>query len=143
MTQGFGEEADIDANVGAGDGDCDGLARARTGGVDWSATAVYAGARGDFTYFDDGGTPYNLEDDAWRAREGNAYDQAEGALRLVLINKDVRAASVRIEPGRRFANGAVSRLVAAALPLGNAFGSAQVLEGESIGDREGLGAVAN
>ncbi len=40
---------------------------------------------------------------------------ADGVLRLVLINKDVRAASMRIEPGRRFANGDVSRLMAPAL----------------------------
>lgn len=40
---------------------------------------------------------------------------ADGALRLVVINKDVRAAAVRIEPGRRFARGEVWRLVAPAL----------------------------
>ncbi len=65
--------------------------RARSGGLDWSATAVYAGARGDFTYFDDAGTPYNLGDDAWRAREGNAYDQGEGALRLRWGERRTRA----------------------------------------------------
>jgi hypothetical protein len=40
---------------------------------------------------------------------------ATGALRVILINKDTRAASVRIEPGRLFAKGDVWRLVAPAL----------------------------
>jgi hypothetical protein len=44
-----------------------------------------------------------------------AVRAADGALRLVLINKDARAASLRIESGRRFANGEVSRLTAPAL----------------------------
>ena len=44
-----------------------------------------------------------------------AVRAADGALRLVVINKDVRAALMRIEPGRRFANGDVSRLAAPAL----------------------------
>src|SRR6266436_3701314 len=44
-----------------------------------------------------------------------AVRAADGALRVVLINKDIRAASMRIEPGRRFAKGEVSRLVAPAL----------------------------
>jgi hypothetical protein len=44
-----------------------------------------------------------------------AVRAADGALRLVVINKDVRAVSVRIEPGRRFANGEVWRLAASAL----------------------------
>jgi hypothetical protein len=34
--------------------------------------------------------------------------RCDGALRLVVINKDVRAISARIEPGRRFAKGGVS-----------------------------------
>jgi len=44
-----------------------------------------------------------------------AVRAGDGALRLVVINKDVRAVSLRIEPGRRFANGEVWRLAAAAL----------------------------
>jgi hypothetical protein len=44
-----------------------------------------------------------------------AVRAANGALRLVVINKDVRAATARIEPGRRFANGEASRLAAPAL----------------------------
>src|SRR5258708_4938773 len=57
-----------------------------------------------------------------------AVRAADGALRLVLINKDVRAALIRIEPGRRFAKGEVSRLEAPALDAtaGVRFGSAAV-----------------
>jgi hypothetical protein len=52
----------------------------------------------------------------------------DGALRLVVINKDRRQASVRIEPGRRFAKGEVSRLTAPALEAtaGVRFGGAAV-----------------
>jgi hypothetical protein len=53
--------------------------------------------------------------DAGATLAAYAVRAATGALRLVLINKDVRAASVRIEPGRRFAKGEVWRLVAPAL----------------------------
>jgi hypothetical protein len=51
---------------------------------------------------------------------------SDGALRLVVINKDARAASVRIEPGRRFAKGEVSRLTAPTLDatVGVRFGGA-------------------
>jgi hypothetical protein len=57
-----------------------------------------------------------------------AVRAADGALRLVLINKDARAALMRIEPGRRFAKGDVSRLVAPALDAtaGVRFGGATV-----------------
>jgi hypothetical protein len=52
----------------------------------------------------------------------------DGALRIVVINKDTRAASARIEPGRRFAKGEVSRLTAPALDatVGIRFGGATV-----------------
>jgi hypothetical protein len=57
-----------------------------------------------------------------------AVRAADGALRIVVINKDARSASARIEPGRRFANGEVSRLTAAALDatVGVRFGGAAV-----------------
>jgi hypothetical protein len=57
-----------------------------------------------------------------------AVRAADGALRLVVINKDARAASARIEPGRRFAKGEVSRLTAPALDatVGVRFGGAAV-----------------
>jgi hypothetical protein len=44
-----------------------------------------------------------------------AVRAADGALRLVVINKDTRAVSARIAPGRRFANGDVWRLTGPAL----------------------------
>jgi hypothetical protein len=57
-----------------------------------------------------------------------AVRAVDGALRLVVINKDARAASVRIEPGRRFAKGEVSRLTAPTLDatVGVQFGGAAV-----------------
>jgi hypothetical protein len=44
-----------------------------------------------------------------------AVRAGSGTLRLVVINKDIRAVSARIEPGRRFANAEVSRLTGPAL----------------------------
>jgi hypothetical protein len=57
-----------------------------------------------------------------------AVRAADGTLRLVVINKDARAISARIEPGRRFAKGEVSRLTAPALDatVGVRFGGAAV-----------------
>jgi vitamin B12 transporter len=42
----------------------------------------YAGADGDFPWFDDGGTPHNPLDDATRRRVNNHYDRVQGQLRL-------------------------------------------------------------
>jgi hypothetical protein len=66
--------------------------------------------------------------DAGATLAAYAVRAATGTLRLVVINKDVRAASARIEPGRRFAKGEVSRLVASALDAtaGVRFGGAAV-----------------
>jgi hypothetical protein len=57
-----------------------------------------------------------------------AVRAADGTLRLVVINKDVRMASARIAPGRQFAKGEVSRLTAPALDAtaGIRFGGAVV-----------------
>jgi hypothetical protein len=68
---------------------------------------MFAQARGDLvpTRLDSGST----------ALAAYAVRATDGGLRVVLINKDVRAASVRIEPGRRFATADVSRLMAPAL----------------------------
>jgi hypothetical protein len=57
-----------------------------------------------------------------------AVRAADGTLRLIVINKDARAISARIEPGRRFAKGEVSRLTAPALDatVGVRFGGAAV-----------------
>ena len=81
---------------------------------------MFARAAGDLipTKLESGGAPLA----AYAARA------ADGALRLVVINKDNRAVSARIEPGRRFANGEVSRLAASALDAttGVGFGGATV-----------------
>lgn len=42
----------------------------------------YAGAGGDYAYFDDGGTPLNPDDDDTATRVNNGYDQLDGAARL-------------------------------------------------------------
>jgi hypothetical protein len=57
-----------------------------------------------------------------------AVRDRDGVLRLVVINKDGRPASTRIEPSRRFAKGEVSRLTAPALDAaaGVRFGNAAV-----------------
>jgi hypothetical protein len=81
---------------------------------------MFAQARGDLVRarLDSGGA----------ALAAYAVRAANGALRVVVINKDPRAASVRIEPGRRFARGEVLRLVAPALDAtaGVRFGDAPV-----------------
>src|SRR5215472_14919838 len=68
---------------------------------------VFAQASGDLV-------PARL-DSGSAALAAYAVRAADGALRLVLINKGARAISARIEPGRRFAKGEVSRLMAPAL----------------------------
>lgn len=57
-----------------------------------------------------------------------AVRAGDGALRLVVINKDAGAVAARIEPGRRFAKGEVARLGAPALDAtgGVRFGGAAV-----------------
>jgi hypothetical protein len=67
-----------------------------------------------------------------------AVRAADGTLRLVVINKDARMASARIEPGRRFAKAEVSRLTAPALDAtaGIRFG------GAAVDDYGGWAAVA-
>jgi hypothetical protein len=57
-----------------------------------------------------------------------AVRDRDGMLRVFIINKDAHPASMRIEPGRRFAEGEVSRLTAAALDatVGLRFGGATV-----------------
>ena len=82
---------------------------------------MFAQARGDLV-------PARL-DSGGAMLAAYAVRAADGVLRLVLINKDARAAaSVRIELGRRFAKGEVSRLVAPALDAtaGVRFGGAAV-----------------
>jgi hypothetical protein len=68
---------------------------------------LFAQARGDLV-------PARL-DSGGAALAAYAVRATDGALRLVVNNKDAPAALVRIEPGRRFAKGEVLRLVAPAL----------------------------
>jgi hypothetical protein len=81
---------------------------------------VFAQASGDLV-------PARL-DSGSAALAAYAVRATDGVLRLVVINKDVRAALVRIEPGRRFAKGEVSRLTAPTLDAtaGVRFGGAAV-----------------
>ena len=53
-----------------GDGD-------RAERVATTVEAGYAGADGDFVYFDDGGTNLDPSDDAWRRRGNNGYDHVD------------------------------------------------------------------
>lgn len=47
-----------------------------------STTIGYQGATGDYTYFDNGGTPLNPSDDTYRTRRNNAFDQLDAASRV-------------------------------------------------------------
>ena len=47
-----------------------------------STTLGYSGATGDFTYYDNNGTPLNLNDDSKQTRRNNGFDQVDGASRL-------------------------------------------------------------
>jgi vitamin B12 transporter len=50
----------------------------------WATTLQvgYAGAAGDFAFFDDGGTPLNLQDDKTSTRINNGYDQLDASARV-------------------------------------------------------------
>jgi outer membrane receptor protein involved in Fe transport len=52
------------------------------GGLRTALSAGYAGAEGDFDYFDDNGTPLNPADDAERRRGNNGYDAVDVAARV-------------------------------------------------------------
>jgi iron complex outermembrane receptor protein len=47
-----------------------------------STTLGYQGATGDYTYYDDNGTPLNPTDDTYKTRRNNAFDQFDGASRV-------------------------------------------------------------
>ncbi|HUJ57825.1 MAG TPA: TonB-dependent receptor, partial [Kofleriaceae bacterium] len=56
---------------------------AHAGGTLLSSTTLgYAGAKGDYSYFDDNGTPLNLTDDRFHTRRNNDFDQVDAASRL-------------------------------------------------------------
>ncbi len=47
-----------------------------------STTLGYQGATGDYTYFDDNGTLLNSNDDRYRVRENNGFDQVDASTRF-------------------------------------------------------------
>lgn len=59
----------------------------RSGRGDWMVAGVYTGAANGFRYFDDGGTPFNQDDDAERARR-NAHADSGGTLWRHLVRLD-------------------------------------------------------
>jgi iron complex outermembrane receptor protein len=70
------------------------------GADDALATGVsvaYAGASGDFDYFDDNGTPFNRDDDAVRERQNNGFDAVDVAARAQ------RRGALQITGGARLA----------------------------------------
>jgi vitamin B12 transporter len=60
------------------------------------ASLGYAGARGDFSYFDDNGTRLVLDDDEFVTRQNNGYDQIDSVLRY-----RARFGDLTIETGSR------------------------------------------
>ncbi len=52
------------------------------GGLAFTTSAGYAGAAGDFSYFDDGGTNLSRADDRVATRANNGFDEVDGALRV-------------------------------------------------------------
>ncbi|MGE5180838.1 MAG: TonB-dependent receptor plug domain-containing protein [Acidobacteriota bacterium] len=61
---------------------------AHAGGRILSSTTVgYQGATGDYTYYDDNGTPLNLSDDTYRVRGNNGFDQVDAATRAGTLDQ--------------------------------------------------------
>jgi iron complex outermembrane receptor protein len=73
-TFGAGSFGAREIRLARGDGD------PATGTATW-ASIGYAGATGDFTYFDDNGTSLVQTDDRYVKRTNDGYDQLDGALR--------------------------------------------------------------
>lgn len=63
------------------------------GRVKSSTTFGYQGADGDYTYFDDNGTLLNQNDDGYRVRGNNGFDQLDAATRL---GNDAGAGGLRL-----------------------------------------------
>ncbi|PRQ05255.1 Vitamin B12 transporter BtuB precursor [Enhygromyxa salina] len=68
-----------------------GFAAAVSKRVSIAARLGYAGSRGDFLYFDDGGTPLLDDDDGMLRRDNNGYDRLFGQLRV-----DARRGRLRV-----------------------------------------------
>ncbi|MEJ7602486.1 MAG: TonB-dependent receptor, partial [Kofleriaceae bacterium] len=60
-----------------------------------STSLVYHGATGDYSFFDDGGTPLTTSDDRETVRRNNGFDQIELASRIGSEARD-RAAGARV-----------------------------------------------
>lgn len=76
VTLGAGSFGARSARLRLGDGDA-----TVDGGRALAVSVGYAGAAGDFTYFDDGGTSLTAADDRLATRTNNGYDAVDGSLR--------------------------------------------------------------
>lgn len=65
------------------------LGGVQSGGAGYHAAVGYAGADGDFDYFDDNGTNLNPDDDRTALRQNNGYQQIDGNLRGQFDNPSV------------------------------------------------------
>lgn len=59
-------------------------------GTAYTVGLGYAGARGDFTYFDDGGTNLTFADDRFATRANNGFDELDGVVRVAGRRGDLR-----------------------------------------------------
>lgn len=59
--------------------------------IETSTTLSYQGATGDYSYFDDGGTLLNPNDDGYRVRANNGFDQLDASTRFALKRRPLGA----------------------------------------------------
>ena len=76
------------------------------GRVRSATTLGYQGARGDYSYFSDNGTPLNPADDAMVARANNAFDQLDFASRA---GNDAAVGGVRVAYKQQGLPGSISK----------------------------------
>ena len=107
---GRGERGErVHATVGAGSF---GARQARVrygddhGSVRSATTLGYQGARGDYPYFSDNGTPLNPADDEMAARANNAFDQLDFASR---VGSDTAVGGVRVAYKQQELPGSISK----------------------------------
>jgi hypothetical protein len=77
-------------------------------GAPVSATLGYQGATGDYTYFTDGGTPLNPDDDGYEVRRNNHFDQLDLAARAGAPDRS-RAGGARLAWKRQGLPGSVAQ----------------------------------
>jgi iron complex outermembrane receptor protein len=65
------------------------------GGLLSSTTLGYQGATGDYTYFYDNNTPLNTDDDSYKKRANNHFDQVDLASRIGTVDR-ARAGGLRV-----------------------------------------------